>query len=146
MLLKLGRLEFISYWSLLAMVNAGSDSSLVWSQVINSVPFRKQMPFYFIIVLHQHLILQQKKTKKPPLISLSQSNFEFTVYLSSFSSAFAFFSPLEFVRGSVVSAQPLPLSSALTDWFLSSIHASLRTDWLPVSQLQPISHFENLSV
>lgn len=70
------------------------------------------MPFYFIIVLHQHLILQQKK---PPLISLSQSNFEFTVYLSSFSSAFAFFSPLEFVRGSVVSAQPLPLSSALTD-------------------------------
>lgn len=73
------------------------------------------MPFYFIIVLHQHLILQQKKPKKHPLISLSQSDFEFTVYLSSFSSAFAFFPPLEFVRGSVVSAQPLPLSSALTD-------------------------------
>lgn len=46
----------------------------------------------------------------------------------------------------VVSAQFLPLPSILTIRFLPSLQSSLCADWLLVSQLQPISLVENLSV
>lgn len=165
MFLKLCRLEFIRYWSPLATVKARSNSSLVWSQVINSVPFRNRCPFTLLLLWISIWYPSKKRLHLYQQVSVNEDAARLCIYCTvvenikiflwkkhreefvvSRRCRFCLLSCLGFVWGLVVSAQPLPPPSTLTVWFLPSIHPSLCTDWLSVSQLQPMSPGKNLSV